>query len=105
MSSPVFNFNSKVWIWQSNTPGSWHFVSLPKTLSSDIKELFHEQSKGFGSLKVEATIGSTSWKTSIFPDNKRKSYLLPIKKAVRDKEKIVSDKSVKVTIEILLDDL
>ena len=41
---------------------------------------------GFGSLRVEVTIGSTTWRTSVFPDTKRGTYLLPVKKQVRTAE-------------------
>ena len=42
--------------------------------------------EGFGSLRVEVTIGATRWQTSIFPDNKRGTCVLPVKKAVRQAE-------------------
>jgi hypothetical protein len=50
---------------------------------------------------VIATVGRTSWKTSIFPDKKRGGYLLPLKAAVRTKEKIELGNTVAVTIELL----
>ena len=40
-------------------------------------------------------------KTSIFPDKKRGGYLLPLKAAVRTKEKIELGNTVAVTIELL----
>ena len=43
---------------------------------------------GFGSVKVEATVGGTTWQTSLFPDSKRAAYVLPVKKAVRSAESI-----------------
>ena len=42
-----------------------------------------EKRAGFGSVRVQATIGQTTWATSIFPDTKSSSYLLPVKAAVR----------------------
>jgi len=50
---------------------------------------------------VIATVGRTSWKTSIFPDKKRGAYLLPLKAAVRTKEKIEPGNTVAVTIELV----
>jgi hypothetical protein len=55
----------------------------------------------WGSIRVIATVGRTSWKTSIFPDKKRGAYLLPLKAAVRTKEKIEPGNTVAVTIELL----
>jgi UTP-glucose-1-phosphate uridylyltransferase len=31
-------------------------------------------------------IGSSEWSTSIFPDTKRKTFVLPLKKSIREKE-------------------
>ena len=42
--------------------------------------------RGWGSIRVRITIGSTSWDTSLFPDSKRKSYLFAIKASVRKAE-------------------
>jgi hypothetical protein len=76
-----FTFDAVV--WEHEGQGSWHFVSLPEPEADDIEELFGQGARGFGSLRVEVTIGATRWTTSIFPDNKRGTYLLPVKKAVR----------------------
>ena len=39
--------------------------------------------KGFGSVKVTASIAGNSWSTSVFPESKSHSYVLPVKKAIR----------------------
>ncbi len=82
----LFNLKAKVWVY----PGmaAWRFLSLPKKESQEIGRLFAEQKRGWGSLPVLVTIGKTSWKTSIFPDKKSGSYLLPLKVEVRKKEDI-----------------
>jgi hypothetical protein len=46
------------------------------------------------------TIGQTVWKTSIFPDSKSGSYLLPLKAEVRKKEKIGVGDTLTFSIEI-----
>lgn len=58
--------------------------------------------RGWGSLPVMATIGKTTWKTSIFPDKKRGAYLLPIKAEVRKKEEIEKDDMVALLLEVRL---
>lgn len=40
----------------------------------------------FGSAKVMATIGGTSWPNSVFPDKETGGWFLPVKKAVRQAE-------------------
>ena len=81
----LFKFKSEVWVY----PGmaGWRFISLPKKQSGQIKKTFGGLTGGFGSLPVNVTVGKTTWKTSIFPDKKTKSYLLPLKAEVRKKEK------------------
>jgi hypothetical protein len=103
MANPVFAFQATVWLWQSEGPGAWHFLTLPPELAADIKEMFSDQSKGFGSLKVQSTIGATTWTTSIFPSNELESYILPLKADVRKKEKISVDDDVDVSLTLLVD--
>lgn len=74
-----------VWLYSGET-SSWHFLSVPKKESLAIKEAFGASAKGWGSLPVVAQIGKTAWKTSIFPDKRSGSYLLPLKAKVRAQE-------------------
>lgn len=78
----------------------WHFISVPKKESAEIKKAYAGRTKGWGSLPVEATIGKTSWKSSIFPDSKSGTYLLPLKAAIRKSERIYADDTVTFTITI-----
>lgn len=82
--------------------GSWHFISLPKKDEAHIKKYFGAMSRGWGSLRVEAKIGKTTWKTSIFPDNKSGTYLLPVKADVRKRESLRAGEQVEVNLVILL---
>ena len=56
---------------------------------------------GFGSVRVAATVGTTSWRTSIFPDSKTGTYLLPVKKEVRDAEKLETVDNVRARVQIV----
>lgn len=98
LSSNTYKIESKVWLY----PGmaSWHFLSIPRVIGSKIKEKHKNQSKGWGSIPVTVKINKTSWKTSIFPDKKSGSYLLPLKVEIRRKEQIVSGDSVEFSIQI-----
>ena len=80
MTSPRFTFTAPVWLHDG---GSWHFVAVPEDDADVIEEMFGADAGGFGSVRVEVTIGATVWRTSLFPDSKRKTYVLPIKKSVR----------------------
>ncbi len=79
---------------------AWRFVNVDKKLSADLKEKYAKKTRGFGSLRVTATIGKTSWKTSIFPDKQSGTYLLPLKAAVRRAEGIDDDDTVAFTLKM-----
>jgi hypothetical protein len=81
-----YRFPAAVWRWDG--PAGWHFVSLPEDIADEIEERFGSTAKGFGSVRVQVTIGATTWETSLFPDNKRATYLLPVKQAVRRAEQL-----------------
>ncbi len=58
---------------------------------------------GFGSRRVEVTVGATTWRTSVFPDNASASYLLPVKKAVRVAEGLDEGDEITVRLEVVTD--
>lgn len=77
---------------------AWRFILLPQTISSDIKTGFGKAKKGWGSIPVLVTVGKTTWETSIFPDKKSQSYLLPMKLEVRKKESMMDGDTVAVRV-------
>ncbi|TFD50287.1 DUF1905 domain-containing protein [Cryobacterium frigoriphilum] len=80
----TFRFEAE--LWQATSTGSWVFLSLPTDVTDEIRERSTQPRRGFGSIRVNAQIGETSWATSIFPDSKRKTFVLPVKKLVRTAE-------------------
>lgn len=89
-------FRAKVWTLDST--GAWHFVTLPVILSARIRTLTTGLRKPFGSFRVKSQIGLTSWETSLFADQKREAFLLPVKADVRRKEKITIGDTIEVTV-------
>lgn len=79
--------------------GAWHFVTLPKTAADEIR-FFNFHAKGFMPIAVVATVGNTTWKTSVFPDSKSGSFVLAIKKDVRKAEKLRADAMVEVKLRV-----
>lgn len=51
-------------------------------------------------MRVEARVGGTSWRTSVFPDTGRGTYLLPVKKAVRTAEDLEDGDLVRVVLRL-----
>lgn len=100
MKSKKYKITSKVWLY----PGmaGWHFVSVDKKQSEEIKKKFGGMKRGWGSLPVMVTLGKTVWKTSIFPDTKAGTYLLPLKSEVRKKEGVYAEELQELTLEVLI---
>jgi hypothetical protein len=96
----IIEFDGDVFRWDARDDASWFFTSVPPQLSADIREI-PRPFRGFGSVRVRAHVGGTVWSTSIFPDSSRKSYVLPLKKKVRDAEALVDGGPVSVRLEIL----
>ena len=94
-----FSFTATV--WEHEGTGSWHFVSLPDDEADDIEQMFGGNARGFGSLRVDVTIGTTSWQTSIFPDAKRRTYVLPVKKSVRSAEGLIAGSAAVVSLVVI----
>ncbi len=101
MSNPSFTIHAKLWLYPSDT-ASWHFLTIPKDISAKIKTAKPLTKRGWGSVRVEAKIGKTIWQTSLFPDGKSGTYLLPVKAAVRNAEGIFPEDLVKLRITLLI---
>ncbi len=94
----TFKIRAKVWLYPGKA--GWHFITLPVAEAQLIQNRFENLARGWGSLPVTATIGKTAWDTSIFPDKKSKSYLLPIKTDVRKKAGVEIDQIITMTLEV-----
>lgn len=80
---------------------AWHFLHVPKKESEEIKKNFGKNKRGFGSIRVEATLGKEKWQTSIFPDKKSGTYILPLKIEVRRREGIRAKDTVSFSLKIV----
>lgn len=95
----IVRFDGDVFRWEARSDSDWYFVALPPELSADIRET-QTYRRGFGGVRVEATIGGSSWRTSIFPQA-GSVYVLPLKRAVRDAEGIDPGASIVVDLVVL----
>ncbi len=85
-------------VWQVDGQGGWHFVTLPAALAARIRRIHGRERRGWGSLRVSVTVGRTRWSTSIFPDAKSKSYVLPLKAEVRRREGLNAGQVIRVML-------
>lgn len=93
----TFEFSGTVVEYQGDK-AAWFFVTLPDDLAQEIVRFTKGMRGGWGSVKVDVTIGATSWNTSIFPSDD--SFILPVKKAVRKAEGIDHGSEVEITLAI-----
>jgi hypothetical protein len=92
-------FEAEPWIWESSPEGTaWVFLTVPEDETEEIR-LRAGPPRGFGSVRVEVTIGSTTWRTSVFPDTR--GFALPLKKAVRRAESLEVGDPARVVLRLL----
>ncbi|MCP4307602.1 MAG: DUF1905 domain-containing protein [bacterium] len=91
----VFTFECQ--LFEEAVEAAWVFAALPLEVADEIVELVPRR-RGFGSVRVTAQIGTTTWQTSIFPSKALMTYVLPVKRAVRKQEQIHTGDDVIVTI-------
>lgn len=95
----AFTFKGRLWLHSGDSP--WHLITLPVEVADAIDDAAGLARSGFGSMRVGVTVGATSWDTSIFPDKKAGSFVLPVKKQVRAAEGLVEGDEVEVAIRLV----
>jgi hypothetical protein len=88
-------------VWRYDGEAAWYFITLPLELADDIRAT--SEPAGFGSVRVEVTIGSTTWRTSVFPDKGSGSFVLPVKAQVRAREHLDDGTTARVTLTVVDD--
>jgi Domain of unknown function (DUF1905) len=99
--TPSYAFQAELWLYPGEA--GWHFLTLPADVADQIAEISPATNKAFGAVRVSAEVNGHTWQTSLFPDSKSASYLLPVKKAIRDKAHLSAGDSVRVQLNIKLD--
>ena len=95
----MITISAPIWLW-SGGQGRWHFLTIPEDQADEIRVYNLGSRRGFGSVRVEATIDGVTWRTSVFPQ-KSGGYILPIKADVRRRAGISAGDDVKVELEML----
>ena len=107
MSADTVTCSAKLWLWSGEGAGSWHFATVEGEAAEAIsaheamRRLELGSGRGFGSVKVEAQIGDTNWKTSVFPNKQHGGWILPVKAAVRKAEGIAAGDEVELALTLL----
>lgn len=96
----------RLWRWTSATgAGTWHFVTIDGPVGEALSgtalmRKLEGSARGFGSLKVKAQIGQSTFATSVFPSKANGGWLLPVKASVRRSEDLIDGDEVMVFLEI-----
>ena len=104
--SETIDIRTALWRWQGGNGGQWFFLSIAGEQAEAIaghalmRRLESGRGRGFGSVKVQARIGESRWRTSVFP-MKDGAWLLPVKAAIRRAEGI--GEGEEVTLVLTLD--
>ena len=98
VTTRAWSFTAPVCQWKE---GSWRFVTVPEDVSDEVDEAVGDATGGFGSVRVEVTVASSVWRTSLFPSTSEGAFVLPVKKAVRDAEGLDDDSPAEVTIRLV----
>ena len=85
-------------IFEWRGPAPFLFVAIPEDVSRDIKAPSQLVSYGWRVIPVTATLGETTWTTSLFP--KKGQYLIPIKVLVQKAEQVTAGDIVKIEVTI-----
>ena len=93
------SFKGVTYRWPKNP--AIFLVSIPLELSEEIREVSAGLTNGFGSLRVEARIGQSIWRTSIFPDSTSGLFDLPLKAEIRKANQISEGSSISVSLELI----
>ena len=74
------------------------FKKLPEDVDEEVR-LLSGPRRGFGSVRVEVSCGSSTWSTSVFPS--ADGFVLPLKAAVRRAELLEVGSPARFTLRLL----
>lgn len=96
-----FPFTATLWRY-SGEKASWYFVTLPVDTAEDIRACTAGERRGWGSIPVIVTIGTSCWSTSLFPHKEGSTFLLPVKADVRKKEGLEEGKALDASVSLTI---
>jgi len=104
---PPLVLETELWRWAPEPPAkaSWYFVTITGAAADAIRARAFELramggARGFGSVRVRASIDGVALETSVFPHKASGGYLLPVKAEVRRKAGVAEGDLVEVAIRV-----
>ena len=102
----AISFTAPLQVWRTEKYGDIGYVAIGGAAAEAIgayelvRRLELGRRRGFGSVKVEAEIGSSRWSTSVFPQ-KGGGWFLPVKKAICRAEDLAAEDEVAVRLALM----
>ncbi len=90
------SFSGEIWYWRG--PAPFHFVTVPPAESEMIGGVSSIVTYGWGMIPASVTVGETTVTTSLWP--KDGGYIVPIKKALQDREGLGVGDVVEIDLDI-----
>src|SRR3954466_13138793 len=106
MSADTISCTAPLLVWRTEKYGDMGYVMIEGEAAGAIRgqglicRLELGRRRGFGSVKVNVSVGESRWSTSVFPQ-KDGGWFLPVKKAVCRAEGLEADGDVAVRLELL----
>lgn len=103
MNAEQVSHTGPLWRWSApGGPAAWFFLTIDgdagEALSGTaLMRRMEGAARGFGSIRVTATIGKTAFATSVFP-SKAEGWMLPVKAGVRTAEGLAEGDVVTVIL-------
>ena len=91
--------------WQGDR-GTYHLVTLTGeaaetlTMHAALHKLEFGRARGFGSIKLSARIGTTQWRTSVFPQKKSSEWVLLVSKKVMRAQDLAAGDTIEVNLSL-----
>ena len=100
------SFTAPLDVWRTEKYGDIGYLRIEGAAAEAISE--HElvrrlelgRRRGFGSVKVNVSVGGSRWSTSVFPQ-KEGGWFLPVKKAICRAEGLKAGEEVALRLELL----
>jgi len=93
----TYAFAAELYLWQARTD-SWVFLNLPEDVADEIEDAAPEPRRGFGAVRVEVTVGGSTWRTSVFPSKQDATFVLPVKRAILRAESLAVGDTIDVSL-------
>lgn len=91
----TFVFRAAIIVWRG--PAPFLFVPVPADVSALLAST-PSLSYGWGCIPSKATVGQTTWTTSLMP--RQGIYLVPVKVVVQKAEGLKAEDEVEITLEV-----